>query len=109
MQYRSRGGGDASVLLGGGLVFWMLWVASTVPGYLLGTLVTDPKRFGLDLVMPAFFAVMLVPLWEGARRAIPWAVAGIVALVVAALIPGWWFIMAGAVAGGIAGGFVDDR
>jgi hypothetical protein len=30
-------------------------------------------------------------------------------LLVAALIPGWWFIIAGSVAGGIAGGFVDER
>jgi hypothetical protein len=34
-------------------------------------LVTEPKRFGLDLVMPCFFLVMLVPLWRGLRRANP--------------------------------------
>jgi 4-azaleucine resistance transporter AzlC len=109
MGYHARGGRDAAILLGGGLAFWLLWVASTVPGYLLGALVDDQKAFGLDVIMPAFFAVMLVPLWRGARRAIPWAIAGGVALLVAALIPGWWFIMAGSVAGGIAGGFVDER
>jgi predicted branched-subunit amino acid permease len=109
MDYHARGGRDAAILLGGGLAFWLLWVASTVPGYLLGALVDDQKTFGLDVIMPAFFAVMLVPLWRGARRAVPWAIAGGVALLVAALIPGWWFIMAGSVAGGIAGGFIDER
>jgi 4-azaleucine resistance transporter AzlC len=109
MDYHARGGRDAGILLGGGLAFWLLWVASTVPGYLLGALVNDQKAFGLDVIMPAFFAVMLVPLWRGARRAIPWVIAGGVALLVAALIPGWWFIMAGSVAGGIAGGFIDER
>ena len=109
MGYHARGGGDASILVGGGLAFWLLWVGSVVPGYLLGALVSDQKAFGLDVIMPAFFVVMLVPLWRGARRAIPWAVAGGVALLVAALIPGWWFIIAGSVAGGIAGGFVDER
>ena len=24
------------------------------------------------------------------------------------LVPGWWFIMAGAIAGGIAGGLIDE-
>ena len=109
MDYHGRGGRDAAILVGGGLAFWLLWVASTVPGYLIGALVSDQKAFGFDVIMPAFFVVMLVPLWRGARRAIPWAVAGGVALLVAALIPGWWFIIAGSVAGGLAGGFVDER
>ena len=74
-----------------------------------GALVSDQKAFGFDVIMPAFFIVMLVPLWRGARRAIPWAVAGGVALLVATFVPGWWFIIAGSLAGGIAGGFVDER
>jgi 4-azaleucine resistance transporter AzlC len=109
MDYHARGGRDASILIGGGLAFWLLWVGSTMPGYLLGALVTDQKTFGFDVILPAFFVVMLVPLWRGARRAVPWAVAGGVALLVAALIPGWWFIMAGAVSGAVAGGFIDER
>jgi len=109
MHYHSKGGRDASILVGGGLAFWVLWVASCVPGYLLGAMVTDQKRFGLDVIMPAFFVVMLVPMWRGARAAIPWAIAGAVALLVAALVPGWWFIMAGAIAGSVAGGFIDER
>ncbi|MEX0751346.1 MAG: AzlC family ABC transporter permease [Xanthobacteraceae bacterium] len=109
MHYYSKGGRDASILVGGGLAFWVLWVASCVPGYLLGALVSDQKSFGFDVIMPAFFVVMLVPLWQGTRRAIPWAVAGAVALAVAQLVPGWWFIMAGAIAGSIAGGFLDER
>jgi predicted branched-subunit amino acid permease len=71
--------------------------------------VSDQKAFGFDVIMPAFFVVMLVPLWSGVRRAIPWAIAGAVALAVAAFIPGWWFIIAGSVAGAVAGGFIDER
>jgi 4-azaleucine resistance transporter AzlC len=108
-NYHAQGGRDASILVGGGLAFWLLWVGSVVPGYLLGALVTDQKSFGLDVIMPAFFVVMLVPLWRGAPRAIPWAVAGGVALAVAALVPGWWFIMAGSVAGAVAGGLIDEH
>jgi 4-azaleucine resistance transporter AzlC len=109
MDYHAKGGRDASILVGGGLAFWLLWVASAIPGYLLGALVTDQRAFGLDVIMPAFFAAMLVPLWRGARRAIPWAIAGGTALLAATIIPGWWFIIVGSVAGGIAGGFIDER
>ena len=57
----------------------------SIPGYLLGAVMHDPKRFGIDLMLPIFFAAMLVQLWRGPRRAIGWAVAGVVALVTAQL------------------------
>ena len=57
--------------------------------------------------MPVFFAAMLVPLWNGTRLALPWAVAGAVALAVQALVPGYLFIIAGALAGMAAGAFAD--
>ena len=109
MRYRAQGGSDASVFVGSGLIMWVLWVASTVLGYWLGVLVADPRRFGFDLILPIFFAAMLVPLWRGARRAAAWAIAGAVALVTAWLVPGWWFIVVGALAGSIAAGFIDER
>lgn len=58
--------------------------------------------------MPAFFAAMLVPLWTGSRRAWGWAVAGIVAVAVERLVPGWWFIAAGSIVGAVAGGYLDE-
>ena len=108
MRYRAQGGSDASVLLGSGLVLWLLWVPASALGYLLGALIAEPARFGLDLIMPIFFVAMLVPLWRGPRRAIPWAVAGLVALLVQYLVPGFWFIIAGALAGAVGGGFIDE-
>jgi len=109
MRYRSDGGQDPSIFLGSGLILWTVWVAGAIPGHLLGSLVSDPRAFGLDLALPAFFAAMLVPLWRGPRWAITWMVAGVVALAVSAVTPGWWFIIAGALAGSVTGGFVDDR
>jgi predicted branched-subunit amino acid permease len=109
MRYRSEGGADASIILGGALLILVLWLAATSAGYVLGALVPNPQAIALDLVMPVFFAAMLVPLWRGTRRAIPWIVAGGVALVAYALIGGWWYVVAGGLAGSIAGGFVNDR
>ena len=109
MRHRAEGGSDLGVLVGAGLAFWVIWIGTAPVGYLLGALMTNPQRFGLDLIMPTFFAAMLVPLWRGRRRAIPWTVAGAVALLVQHLVAGWWFLAAGALAGCIAGGFVDDE
>jgi predicted branched-subunit amino acid permease len=109
MRYRAEGGADASVLLGGAFVIFWMWVAATAAGYLLGALVPNPRAIALDLVMPIFFATMLVPLWRGRRRAIPWIVAGVVALAVNHFIGGWWHVIVGSLAGIIAGGFVDDE
>jgi 4-azaleucine resistance transporter AzlC len=108
-RYHGDGGRDPSIFLGSGLILWVCWVAGAVPGHLLGSMIADPTRFGLDLALPAFFAAMLVPLWKGPRWAITWAVAGAVGLAVSLLVAGWWFIIAGALAGSFAGGFVDER
>jgi 4-azaleucine resistance transporter AzlC len=107
-RYRSDGGIDRAIFLGTGLAQWLIWIAAVLPGYFLGTLIAEPARYGLDLIMLTFFAAMMVPLWRGRRRALSWLVAGAVALVVAQLVEGWWFIVAGALAGSVSGGFIDD-
>lgn len=107
-RYRAEGGRDHGLLLGIGVSLWVVWVAATIPGYLAGALVAEPARYGLDLVMPVFFAAMLAPLWRGPRLALAWAVAGAVAVLVQALVPGYGFILAGALAGCLAGVFIDD-
>ena len=90
-----------------GIILWMVWLVATLRGFFAGALVPEPRRFGLDLVMPIFFGVMLVPLWKGAKPALPWLVAGLVSLIVHALVPGYVFIIAGALAGVIAGMLIE--
>jgi predicted branched-subunit amino acid permease len=107
VRYHGEGGRDVGVLFGAGLTLWVAWVLVTVPGYLAGALVEEPRRFGLDLILPIFFSAMLVPFWTGWRPALPWAVAGVVALVVHAVLPGYAFIIAGALAGAAAGAMLE--
>jgi predicted branched-subunit amino acid permease len=95
------------VLLGSGIILWLVWLIATLSGFFAGALVPEPKRLGLDLVMPIFFGVMLVPLWKGAKTALPWLVAGLVSLIVHALVPGYVFIIAGALAGVAAGMLIE--
>jgi predicted branched-subunit amino acid permease len=108
MRYRAKGGNDAGVFLGGALVVWVAWLAATAAGYLMGGLVADPRKIALDLVLPIFFAAMLVPLWRGPRRAVAWGIAGAVALATEHLVSGWWFVMVGALAGSLAEAFLEE-
>lgn len=108
MRYRAEGGSDAGFYVGSGVMVWCTWVLSAAPGYWLGASLGDPRTFGLDLVMPVFFAAMLVPLWRGPRRSVGWIVGGGVALAVDHFVGGFWYVLAGAFAGAVAGGLVDD-
>lgn len=107
-RYHNEGGRDLGVLVGAGLALWVVWVLATIPGHVLGALVSDPRRYGIDLVMPIFFAAMIVPMWRGRRAAVPWVVAGLVALVTAKLVDGYAFIIAGSLAGALTGAFRND-
>jgi branched chain amino acid efflux pump len=107
-RYRDHGGADAWFYVGGALVLYCVWLLSAIPGFLLAGQLADPKKYGVDLVMPAFYAAMLVPAWKGPRRAIPWVVSGAVALMVHWLVGGWWFIIAGALSGSISAGLMEE-
>jgi predicted branched-subunit amino acid permease len=80
MRHRAEGGRDLGVLFGAGLALWPMWWAATALGHLVGGLIRDPRVFGLDFILPALFAAMLVPIWRGPRPALPWLAAGLVAL-----------------------------
>ena len=106
MRYQREGGTDRGFLLGSGLAMWLLWALMCILGYVAGALVPDPHRFGFDMIMPIFFSAMLIPLWQGMKTAQPWVIAGIVAVVVHALVPGYGYIIAGALAGALAGAYL---
>jgi branched chain amino acid efflux pump len=48
MTLRRRDGFDLHVFLGAGMVLYVAWNAATVVGLLLGNIVGDPDRLGLD-------------------------------------------------------------
>jgi predicted branched-subunit amino acid permease len=108
-RYRDRGGADASYFVGGLIVTYFVWTLAAVPGYLLAERIANPKTFGIDLLVPAFFAAFLIPSWRGVQRAIPWVISGIVAVAVDWLTPGYWFIIAGAVAGSVSAAFLSEE
>ncbi len=52
-RYRDHGGANAWFFVGGGLVLYVVWLVSSIPGFVLAEQLTDPKKYGVDLV-PAF-------------------------------------------------------
>jgi predicted branched-subunit amino acid permease len=107
-RYHAEGGRDIGVLIGAGLALWIVWILFSALGYMLGALLSDPRSLGIDLVMPIFFAAMIVPLWRGKRATVPWVVAGLVALITAKLVDGYAFIIVGSLSGAIVGAFRND-
>jgi predicted branched-subunit amino acid permease len=108
MRYRGEGGGDVGFFLGGGLLLYLVWLASTATGFVFSSWLTNPKAFGIDLLLPTFFATLLIPAWRGVRRAVPWLVAGLVAAAVEHFVAGYWYIIAGALCGAVAAGLSGD-
>jgi 4-azaleucine resistance transporter AzlC len=107
LRYQRNGGDDPGFVFGSAAMCWIVWVVSCTPGYWLGA-AADPHRFGLDMVIPAFFTAMLVSIWQGPRKSIGWAVAGLVAIVADFALGGFWYLVLGALAGCIVGGLTDD-
>jgi len=105
-----HGNRDAAFFLGAGVLTWLVWVVTTIAGFLLGEIVAPAAGHPLFFAALACFIAMLVPMWRGKQDLIPWAVAAIVAIAVSRELPGTsWHIVAGAIAGGFAGYLRDRR
>jgi 4-azaleucine resistance transporter AzlC len=108
LRERAEGRDDAAFLAGSGLLMWFVWLASTAAGSAFGQLLGDPKRFGVDFMLAAFFATMAVVFFRQARGVWPLIVGIAVAVIVERLIAGPWYILAGALAGSVAGALRHD-
>lgn len=103
------GGRDAAFLIGGGAMLYGVWLSATILGNVTGAAIADPAAWGLDFVATACFLALLVPLWSGRGDLLPWAVAAVVALGVREVVPGTWYLIAGGLAGSLAGAWRDVR
>jgi len=100
---------DAGFLFGSGLVMWVVWVATTLLGHALGSVVRPPPGHPLFFAALAVFVALLVPMWRGRADALPWCVAAVVSAAAAWVLPGTWYIVVGALAGSGAGAWRDAR
>ena len=72
------------ILIGSGLVLYVLWVGSTAAGMLVGDVLGDPNDLGLDAAFAALFLALARPYLHE-RRAVTAAALG--AVITVALIP----------------------
>jgi branched chain amino acid efflux pump len=64
-----RGRFEWPILVGSGLVFYVLWVGSTAAGTLIGGVLDDPNALGLDAAFAALFLALAIPyLGNGTAR-----------------------------------------
>lgn len=97
------GGHDAAFLLGSGVVLWVIWVGATAVGHGFGQVLGRPERFGLDFMLAAFFAAMAAVFVRRVSAIAPLIVGAVTAVVVERLVPGPWYILAGALLGSLVG------
>ncbi|HWH06293.1 MAG TPA: AzlC family ABC transporter permease [Gaiellaceae bacterium] len=78
---------EYAVLVGAGLVFWVLWVGGTALGALVGEALGDVRALGLDAAFAALFLALLVPYLRTGRARLAAALAGAITLVLLPLTP----------------------
>lgn len=79
--------------------FYSAWVLASLAGALLGQLIGEPAAYGLDFAFPALFIVLVTGFWKGRETGLVLAASALCALAVHQLVPGVWYIAAGAAGG----------
>lgn len=106
MDARKKGYGTPGFLLGGGLAILVFWLAGGAVGLVFGNRLPEPEVLGLDFAITAVFISLLMGFWRGASRdLLPWVVTVAVAVATWHLVPGKWYILAGALAGALVAAF----
>jgi 4-azaleucine resistance transporter AzlC len=76
MSIRGEGRFDPAFMVGATAPNYPAWVGGTAIGVLLGDVIGDPERLGLDAIFPAFFLALLATELGRGRRAIAAAALG---------------------------------
>lgn len=85
--------------IGVSLGLYITWIVFTTLGAIVGPILGDVEAYGLEMAFTAVFLVLLKSMWKGVRAAIPWFVSLSVACATYLLVPGAWYVAAGALSG----------
>lgn len=100
---------DAGFLVGGGLILWVTWVFGTGAGVFAGSWIGSLEQLGVDVVMIAFFAAVVVGEVKSPTSVIPVLVAVFVAVVTYGHVPTGWNVIIAALCGGFVGVLAGGR
>jgi 4-azaleucine resistance transporter AzlC len=84
----ARGARRFPFVLGAELSLFLTWNVATFAGALLGGVIPDPERLGVDFVFPVAFLALLVPLLRTRAEVVVAVFAGVLAWAVAHGLPG---------------------
>lgn len=82
-----RGAFEWPILVGAGLVFYVLWVGSTAIGTLVGGVLRDPNALGLDAAFAALFLALALPYLRERRSREAAALAAVITLLLTPVTP----------------------
>jgi 4-azaleucine resistance transporter AzlC len=77
---------DYGILVGAGLLLYVLWVGATVLGTVVGNAL-DPEAIGLDAAFPALFLALLAPYLRDRRNLVTALVAAAITFVLIPVSP----------------------
>ncbi|HEX4747687.1 MAG TPA: AzlC family ABC transporter permease [Gaiellaceae bacterium] len=86
------------ILVGSGVVFYVLWVGSTAAGTFVGGVLDDPNALGLDAAFAALFLALAVPYLRARRARQAAALAAAITIVLIPFAPAGVPIIAAAAA-----------
>lgn len=108
MQAFTAGRPGFGLLLGGGLALWTFWVFGSWLGIYFGSLLSNPKAIGLDVVLGCFLLAILLGGEKNLRMLVIWTIAGTSSLMAYWYLPENSHVIVGALAGGVAGLFLKE-
>lgn len=100
---------DTGVFLGSNLALSAGWIGGTALGVIAGGQIPDPPAWGLEFAATAAFIAILAGTWRGRSDIVPWLVAAGIALTTERVVPGQWFVLAGALSGSLVGAMRGAR
>jgi 4-azaleucine resistance transporter AzlC len=103
MAERARGQDDAGFILGSGVAMFIPWVGGTLAGRLVGDLIGQPDAYGLDFMLVAFSAALLMNSYTSKVDGWPIGAAALVTLLLTPVLSGGWIIIAGALVAALTG------
>lgn len=108
VQEIQAGRWNAGFLFGSGFVMWVVWVAGTMAGHMMGASIRPPPGHPLFFAALAVFVAIVAAMWRGRQDGLPWIAAAGTSLLASRMLDGSWYIVLGALAGA-ALGVVQER
>ncbi|WP_192036080.1 AzlC family ABC transporter permease [Halomonas sp. YLGW01] len=100
---------NVGMLVGAGLALWLAWLIGTLLGVVFSSGITEPERFGLDVIMSCFLMAMLMTGKRDLWVLLPWSVAALTTLAALKWLPANAHVIVGALAGGAVGLLMPPR